>query len=170
MSQTPTYECLRAGDMSLIRNIKMFFFIAGFLPGTLRAEPRPAFVRAFIAAGAGTALVFGSPSDTTDVFRMVPPMRLCLLSMIGSCAISMLELLPTGLRSTGKPFCGNIDRFVASSGAFALGLLASEIVAAYPNRCDTRRQYRWCPPSVGIDGPAFRSRSEPSVSSRTQDA
>jgi MFS family permease len=121
-----------AGYTSMMLNIGAFFGIYGFSLLTHRIGRRPAFAVAFTAAGLSTALVFWKLNDTSDVFWMIPLMGFCLLSLFGGYAIYFPELFPTRLRSTGTSFCYNVGRFVAASGPFTLGLLTSEVFAAYP--------------------------------------
>ncbi len=121
-----------AGYTSMMLNLGAFFGIYGFTLLTHRIGRKPAFAISFIAAGLSTALVFAFLNDLTDVFWMIPLMGFCLLSLFGGYAIYFPELFPTRLRSTGTSFCYNVGRFIAASGPFTLGMLTSEVFAAYP--------------------------------------
>ena len=121
-----------AGYTSMMLNLGAFFGIYGFSLMTNRLGRRGAFAISFIAAGLSTAMVFWFLNDVSDVFWMIPLMGFCLLSLFGGYAIYFPELFPTRLRSTGTSFCYNVGRFIAASGPFTLGLLTSEVFAAYP--------------------------------------
>ncbi len=121
-----------AGYTSMMLNIGAFFGIYGFSVLSQRIGRRPTFAIAFVAAGVSTAIVFWFLNDVTDVFWMIPLMGFCQLSLFGGYAIYFPELFPTRIRSTGTSFCYNVGRFVAASGPYALGLLTSEVFAAYP--------------------------------------
>jgi MFS family permease len=121
-----------AGYTSMMLNLGAFVGIYGFSLVTHHIGRRPAFAISFVAAGLSTILVFWFLEDVSDVFWMIPLMGCCQLSLFGGYAIYFPELFPTRLRSTGISFCYNVGRFVAASGPATLGLLTSEVFAAYP--------------------------------------
>jgi hypothetical protein len=63
---------------------------------------------------------------------MIPLMGFFQLAIVGGYAIYSPELSPTRLRSTGTSFCYNVGRLIAAVGPAALGLLLSQVFAAYP--------------------------------------
>jgi hypothetical protein len=58
---------------------------------------------------------------------MVPIMGYFQFALFGGYAIYFPELFPTHLRSTGTSFCYNVGRFLAATGPFTMGYLASAI-------------------------------------------
>ena len=51
------------------------------------------------------------------------------LALFAGFAIYLPELFPLRLRSTGTSFCYNVGRFIAASGPFTMGVLATRLSA-----------------------------------------
>jgi MFS family permease len=117
-----------AGIASLLQNAGAFFGMLTFSYIAFRVGRRPAFVVAFLAAAASTALVFGTLSEKWEVFVLIPIMGFCLLSLFGGYAIYFPELFPTRLRSTGTSFCYNVGRLISAVGPALLAFLISPAV------------------------------------------
>ena len=86
-------------------------------------------------------MVFGTMTDRSQIFWMIPIMGFCQLALFGGYAIYFPELFPTRLRSTGTSFCYNVGRFVAAIGPFTFGYLTSTVFADY-DRADALRRRR----------------------------
>lgn len=121
-----------AGITSLVQNMGSFLGIFAFAVVTSRFGRKLAFAIFFVLAGASTAMVFLYLKTWDDIFWMIPIMGFCQLALFGGYAIYFPELFPTHLRSTGTSFCYNVGRLVAAAGPFALGMLTSQVFAAYP--------------------------------------
>jgi MFS family permease len=115
------------GIVSIVQNVGGFFgmYLFGFI--TQRIGRRPAFAIMFVCAAASTAFVFARLNHLSDVFWMVPIMGYFQFALFGGYAIYFPELFPTHLRSTGTSFCYNVGRFLAATGPFTMGYLASSI-------------------------------------------
>jgi hypothetical protein len=88
---------------------------------------RVAFAGAYALALAATLFVFGTLSQESDVYWMLPLLGFCNLMVFGGFAIYFPELYPTRLRSTGTGFCYNVARYIAAIGPFVL----PSFIAAY---------------------------------------
>jgi MFS family permease len=124
-------KTLWSGITSLVQNLGAFFGIFAFSYASMFAGRRPTFAVFFILAGAMTATVFLYFNSLSDIFWMMPLMGFFQLAIFGGYAIYFPELFPTRLRSTGTSFCYNVGRLVAAVGPAALGLLRSQVFAAY---------------------------------------
>jgi MFS family permease len=113
------------GVTSLTIQIGAFFGMFGFGYVAQRIGRKPAFLIAFLAAFASTAVLFWSLDEFHQLFWLVPLMGFCQLSLFAGYAMYFPELFPTHLRSTGTSFCYNVGRFVAASGPFVQGHLNS---------------------------------------------
>ncbi len=121
-----------AGITSLVQNAGAFFGIFTFSYVTSVLGRRPTFAIFFVLAAASTAVVFLFLKSWSDILWMVPLMGFFQLALFGGYAIYLPELFPTRLRSTGTSFCYNVGRLAAAGGPFVLGLLTSQVYAAYP--------------------------------------
>jgi MFS family permease len=124
-------KTLWSGVTSLLQNGGAFFGIFLFSYASIFAGRRPTFAAFFVLAGAMTAIVFLFLNSLSDIFWMIPLMGFFQLAIFGGYAIYFPELFPTRLRSTGTSFCYNVGRLVAAVGPAALGLLRSQVFAAY---------------------------------------
>jgi MFS family permease len=115
------------GYMSMMLNLGGFFGIYGFGLVTQRLGRRPAFAIAFVIAAASTIFTFWTLGRLSDIFWMVPMLGFGVLAPFGGYAIYFPELFPTWLRSTGTSFCYNVGRFLAATGPYTLGQLASAV-------------------------------------------
>jgi MFS family permease len=118
-----------AGITLAVQNIGAFFGIYAFTYLTHFIGRKAAFAISFVLALLSTALVFGYLSEFSQIFWMIPMMGFCQLALFGGYAIYFPELFPTHLRSTGTSFCYNVGRFVAASGPYGLGWLATGVFA-----------------------------------------
>lgn len=98
-----------------------------------RMGRRPAFAGAFVLALGATLFVFGTLSQESDVYWMLPLLGFCNLMVFGGYAIYFPELYPTRLRSTGTGFCYNVARYIAAVGPFVLPMF----MAAYQRMLNT---------------------------------
>jgi len=121
-----------AGITSLVQNAGSFVGIFAFSFVTAHIGRKPTFAIFFVLAGLATASVFLFLKTWDDIFWMIPLMGFFQLALFGGYAIYFPELFPTALRSTGTSFCYNVGRLVAAGGPFALGMLTSNVFAAYP--------------------------------------
>jgi MFS family permease len=113
----------------ILQNIGGFFGIWAYSRITHVIGRKPAFAIAFVSAMLSTAMVFGTMTDQSQIFWMIPIMGFCQLALFGGYAIYFPELFPTRLRSTGTSFCYNVGRFVAASGPLTFGYLISVVYA-----------------------------------------
>jgi MFS family permease len=111
----------------ILQNIGGFLGIWAYTRVTPYIGRKPAFAIAFVLAMLSTAMVFGTMTERSQVFWMIPIMGFCQLALFGGYAIYFPELFPTRLRSTGTSFCYNVGRFVAAIGPFTFGLLTSKV-------------------------------------------
>jgi sugar phosphate permease len=102
-----------------------------FSYASIFAGRRPTFAVFFVLAGGMTAITFLYFNSLTDIFWMIPLMGFFQLAIFGGYAIYFPELFPTRLRSTGTSFCYNVGRMIAAVGPAMLGLLRSQVFAAY---------------------------------------
>lgn len=114
------------GINSIIQNIGAFIGMILMTKLAQKLGRKPAFAIAFIAALVATVGFFQMFNGKGDVW-MSAIMGGCQLALFAGFAIYLPELFPTRLRSTGVSFCYNVGRFVAASGPFTLGLLASKL-------------------------------------------
>jgi MFS family permease len=114
---------------SILQNVGGFLGIWAYSRITPHIGRRPAFAIAFVLAMLSTAMVFGTMTDRSQVFWMIPIMGFCQLSLFGGYAIYFPELFPTRLRSTGTSFCYNVGRYVAAIGPYTFGYLTSTVFA-----------------------------------------
>ena len=121
-----------AGVTSLVQNAGAFFGIFSFAYITSYMGRKPTFALFFVLAGVTTAVVFLFLKQWSDILWMVPLMGFFQLALFGGYAIYLPELFPTRLRSTGTSFCYNVGRLAAAFGPFVLGILTSQVYAAYP--------------------------------------
>jgi MFS family permease len=121
-----------AGITSLVVNVGAFFGIFAFSWVTVYVGRKTAFAVFFLLAGASTAMVFLFLRTWSDILWMAPLMGFFQLALFGGYAIYFPELFPTRLRSTGTSFCYNVGRLVSAGGPALLGLLTSQVFAAYP--------------------------------------
>jgi MFS family permease len=113
----------------ILQNVGGFLGIWAYSRVTPLIGRKPAFAIAFVLAMLSTAWVFGTMTDRSQIFWMIPIMGFCQLSLFGGYAIYFPELFPTRLRSTGTSFCYNVGRFVAAIGPFTFGYLTSTVFA-----------------------------------------
>jgi MFS family permease len=125
-------KTLWSGITSLLQNFGAFLGIFIFSYASIFAGRRPTFAVFFLLAGGMTAIVFLFFNDLTDIFWMIPLMGFFQLAIFGGYAVYFPELFPTRLRSTGTSFCYNVGRLIAAVGPAMLGLLRSQVFAAYP--------------------------------------
>jgi MFS family permease len=97
-----------------------------------RLGRRKAFAIAFTTSMIATACAFQFYRDASQTFWLIPIMGFFQLSVFAVYAIYLPELFPTHLRSTGTSFCYNVGRFLAAAGVPLIGLLKTEVYAAYP--------------------------------------
>jgi MFS family permease len=116
----------------ILQNIGGFLGIWAYSRVTHVIGRKPAFAIAFVLAMLSTAMVFGTMTERSQIFWMIPIMGFCQLSLFGGYAIYFPELFPTRLRSTGTSFCYNVGRFVAAVGPFTFGYLTSTVFADQP--------------------------------------
>jgi Sugar (and other) transporter len=121
-----------SGVVSLVQNIGAFFGVFAFSYATLYIGRKPTFAFFFVAAGLSTAAVFLFLRSWVDILWMPPMMGFFQLALFGGYAIYFPELFPTRLRSTGTSFCYNVGRLISASGPAILGLLTSQVFAAFP--------------------------------------
>ena len=121
-----------SGLTSLLQNTGAFFGIFAFSIVTGYAGRKPTFAVFFVLAAASTVMVFLYLETWEHIFLMIPVMGFFQLAIFGGYAIYFPELFPTRLRSTGTSFCYNVGRLIAAFGPSALGLLTSQVYAAYP--------------------------------------
>ena len=88
-----------------------------------------AFLVGFISCLVVTIYVFNNLRTGTDAYWMLPLMGFATLGVFAGYAIYFPELFPTRLRSTGTSFCYNVGRFIAASGPFTMGVLATRLSA-----------------------------------------
>jgi sugar phosphate permease len=124
-------KTLWSGITSLVQNLGAFFGIFMFSYASIFAGRRPTFAVFFVLAGGMTAITFLYFNSLTDIFWMIPLMGFFQLAIFGGYAIYFPELFPTRLRSTGTSFCYNVGRMIAAVGPAMLGLLRSQVFAAY---------------------------------------
>jgi MFS family permease len=113
----------------ILQNVGGFLGIWAYSRITPHIGRKPAFAIAFVLAMLSTAMVFGTMTDQSQIFWMIPIMGFCQLALFGGYAIYFPELFPTRLRSTGTSFCYNVGRFVAAVGPYTFGYLTSEVFA-----------------------------------------
>ena len=118
-----------SGYASMMINFGAFVGMSLFSRVAQRIGRRGTFAIAFTAAFLSTSFVFLNLKTRTDIFWMLALMGFCQLSLFAGYAIYFPELFPTRLRSTGTSFCYNVGRFLAASGPFLLGKLASVVYA-----------------------------------------
>lgn len=116
----------------ILQNIGGFLGIWAYSRVTGVIGRKPAFAIAFVLAMLSTAMVFGTMSEPSQIFWMIPIMGFCQLALFGGYAIYFPELFPTRLRSTGTSFCYNVGRFVAAIGPWTFGYLTSSVFNEYP--------------------------------------
>jgi MFS family permease len=121
-----------AGMTSLVQNAGAFVGIFTFSYVTSVMGRKPTFALFFVLAAASTIVVFLFLRQWSDILWMVPLMGFFQLALFGGYAIYLPELFPTRLRSTGTSFCYNVGRLAAAGGPFVLGVLTSQVYAAYP--------------------------------------
>jgi len=85
----------------------------------------------FVLAMLSTAMVFGTMTERSQIFWMIPIMGFCQLTLFGGYSIYFAELFPTRLRSTGTSFCYNVGRLVAAMGPLLLGKLSGVVYASH---------------------------------------
>ena len=115
----------------ILQNIGGFLGIWAYSRITPLIGRKPAFAIAFVLAMASTGIVFGTMTQQSQIFWMIPIMGFCQLALFGGYAIYFPELFPTYLRSTGTSFCYNVGRFVAAVGPYTFGYLTSTVFADY---------------------------------------
>jgi MFS family permease len=130
-------KTLWSGITSLVQNLGAFLGIFVFSYASMFAGRRPTFAVFFLLAGGMTAIVFMFFNSLSQIFWMMPLMGFFQLAIFGGYAIYFPELFPTRLRSTGTSFCYNVGRLVAAVGPAMLGLLRSQVFAAY------EEPFRW---------------------------
>ncbi len=116
----------------ILQNIGGFLGIWAYSRITPHIGRKPAFAIAFVLAMLSTAMVFGTMTERSQIFWMIPIMGFCQLALFGGYAIYFPELFPTRLRSTGTSFCYNVGRFVAAIGPYTFGYLTSTVFAHQP--------------------------------------
>ncbi|MBI1831062.1 MAG: MFS transporter [Planctomycetes bacterium] len=108
-----------------LQDVGAFFGIYVFSLVAAWVGRRWAFAGAYILALASTLFVFGTLSQESDVYWMLPLLGFCTLMVFSGYAIYFPELYPTRLRSTGIGFCYNVARYLAAIGPFVLPLFMS---------------------------------------------
>lgn len=108
-------------------------FNLGGLIGTLLTVPlakilgrKAMYFCYYVLSAAAIMSTFGLNLDPEVRLRLYFVVGLTVFGVFGSFTYYLPELFPTRLRSTGAGFCYNFGRFIAASGPFLVGFIASK--------------------------------------------
>lgn len=107
----------------VLQQIGSFFGILAYTWLATTFGRKPAFLMSFLVAWGWTSLVFGTYSELSQMYWMIPLLGFFQMTVFGGFAIYFPELFPTRLRSTGIGFCYNVGRYIAAIGPLTLGQL-----------------------------------------------
>ena len=116
------------GINMIIQNTGSFFGMLAFAALAQKIGRKGAFALGYIAAFAATFAYFKFFNSMADLW-MSAVMGFFQLALFAGFAMYLPELFPLRLRSTGVSFCYNVGRFIAASGPFTMGLLATSLAA-----------------------------------------
>ncbi len=116
------------GINMIIQNTGAFFGMLSFAWLAQTIGRKGAFSVGFVAAFAATFAYFRFFDGMEDLW-MSAVMGFFQLALFAGFAIYLPELFPLRLRSTGTSFCYNVGRFIAASGPFTMGVLATRLSA-----------------------------------------
>lgn len=114
------------GINMIIQNTGSFFGMLSLAWLAQAIGRKGAFTLGFIAAFAATYGYFRYFDGMEDLW-MSAVMGYFQVSLFAGFAIYLPELFPLRLRSTGTSFCYNVGRFIAATGPFTMGILASSL-------------------------------------------